>query len=333
MDQRLKRFQATLNDVNGALIESPVDLLYLTGLHLSRGRLWVADEPCLFVDGRYLEVAKKSLPYSVRSIDEKVTLPKKVVFDSAFTSYDAFSQLKKKWPDTEWIAISSPLKYLRAIKEPSEMIALQRASRLTLSGIEHVKHLIAEGVTEKEIAFQFEFFCRKQGASGFSFDSIVAFAEASAYPHYRAGNQKLQKNQLVLIDVGAIVDGYRGDLTRTLFFGTPHPELLRFQKLVKEAFDAAFDLVRPGVVFAELDKAARKVFQAAGVEKLFVHSLGHGIGLEAHEYPTIRSDTKDVIQAGMVFTIEPGLYQPGLGGIRFEETILVTETGAKILYA
>ncbi len=331
MDQRIGRLQKSITGT--ALIENPVDLLYLTGLSLSRGRLWVGEETYLAVDGRYLAAAQKALSIPVKPLEEKRSVPKKVLFDSALTSYDAVLGLKKEFPDVEWVPQSRLLKHLRAVKDPKETEALRRAARLTLSGIEHVKHLLTEGVTEKELAFQFEFFCRKQGASGLSFDPIIAFGEKSAYPHYRAGSRKLEQNQVVLIDVGAIFDGYRGDLTRAVFFGTPDPKLFHFQELVQAAFRAAFRAARPGVEAKALDVAAKNVFEAAGVEKLFIHSLGHGVGLETHEYPALRLDSKDLLEEGMIFTIEPGLYQPGLGGIRFEEMVLLTANGAKILHA
>jgi Xaa-Pro aminopeptidase len=333
MAQRLKRFLESLQEVDAALVENPVDLLYLTGLSLSRGRLLVGKDLCLFVDGRYLATAQQSLSFSVRSIEEKPLLPQRIAFDSSTTTCDALRLLERDFPYVEWVAAPQMFKRLRAVKEPEEISALRKARALTLAGIEHVKQLYKEGVSEKELAWQFELFCRTQGASGLSFDPILAFGEKSAYPHYRAGGQKLERDQSILCDVGAIVDGYRGDLTRTFFFGKPDATLLRFQEVVAKAFDAALKSVRPGIAAGEIDQAARGVFKEAGVEHLFIHSLGHGIGLETHEFPSLRLKSEDRIEAGMVFTIEPGLYQPGVGGIRFEEMILVTEKGAQLLHA
>ncbi len=324
--------------VDALVIENPVDLLYLTGVSLSKGLLVLKkEEACLFVDGRYLEAAKQSAPCRVEPSEGDgwvLFLAGKVGFDSGFVSYDGYQRLLKKAPQVEWIPISSPLKEMRICKNPKEIEALRRAAALTLAGYQHVHSLLKEGVSEEELAFAFEFFCRKKGATGLSFEPIIAFGENSACPHHRAGPTRLQKNQLVLIDVGAIVDGYRGDMTRVDFFGAVDPALSRLFTIVKTAQEMAIAAVRPGVKAGDLDRLVRDYFRREGVEELFTHSLGHGIGLETHESPRLKYKGEDgdiVLRPSMVFTIEPGLYQPGLGGVRYEDMILVTETGGEKL--
>ncbi len=317
--------------LDALLIENPIDLLYLTGLTLSRGRLLVfADRAELWVDGRYFTYASEKETVPVRLWDSQVSLPAgKIGFDSSFTSVEARAQLGREQPQAAWQAIAKPLKEIRSVKGKDEIGALQRAADLTWRGILHMKSSLRVGVSEKEVAWEFEQFVRMHGASALSFAPIVAFGENSALPHHRASLSRLEKDQIVLFDVGAVVDDYCGDATRVYFFGSPDPELKKLYAWVREAHLAARRQVRPGAKIQEIDQAARKVFIREGVENLFIHSLGHGIGLETHEFPLLRKDGSDAelaLQKGMVFTIEPGLYLPKRGGVRLEDTGFVDET-------
>jgi Xaa-Pro aminopeptidase len=251
-------------------------------------------------------------------------------FDSAFMTYEEYRALEKGFPEVRFEAIASPLKSIRAIKTPDEIAALKRAALLTYEGLLHIKGLLQEGISEEELAFAFEWFCRKKGASGLSFDPIIAFGPNSAYPHHRAGKALLRKGQVVLMDVGAVVDEYHGDLTRVAFFGEADPKVVYFLHVVRRAQQKALEAIRPGVSVGRLDEIVRQEFRLEGVEELFTHSLGHGIGLETHEYPRIRFDGEDaglLLTPGMVFTLEAGLYQASVGGVRYEEMIVVTEDG------
>jgi Xaa-Pro aminopeptidase len=336
-DSRIKKFRSEIP----CLIEHPADLLYLTGMELSKGRLLLsAAEAILYVDGRYYERAKKQAPCSVLLWDEQKKIrEKRIGFDSATVSYDGFLALQKSLPHVEWIPVPNPIKKLRAIKDAHEIAALKKAAHLTARGIQKVAEQLREGVTEEELALEFEIFCRKNGASGLSFESIIAFGENSAYPHYRAGQCRLKKGQVVLVDVGAVVDQYHGDMTRIFHFGEPDPRIVYFEELVKEAQMKAMNHVKPGVKSGELDEIVRNEFgkdPILDVKRLYIHSLGHGIGLETHEYPRIKFDSEDkdvVLEPGMVFTLEPGLYQPGVGGVRIEDMLVVTQTGHEKLFA
>jgi Xaa-Pro aminopeptidase len=333
-DSRIRKLSQKLEVP--CFIEQTADLLYLTGLSLSKGRLFVSKEgSVLYVDGRYYGRAKKEAPCPVLIWDEqKKREEKKIGFDSATVSYEGFLALKNGFPGVEWVPIPNPVKELRAIKEPKEIAALKKAQNLTWRGIEKVFSELKEGITEEELALEFEIFCRKNGASALSFSTNISFGENSAYPHYRAGKARLKKGQVVLIDVGAIVDQYNGDMTRICHFGKPDERIVHFEKLVSHAQKKAMAHIRPGVKIGELDQIVQDEFDKANVKPLYTHSLGHGIGLEAHEFPKIRFDGEDknvVLQSGMVFTVEPGLYQPGVGGVRIEDMVVVTETGYEIL--
>ncbi len=313
-------------------IEGSADLLYLTGLSLSKGRLFVSkEEAILFVDGRYYEKALKEAPCSVRLWDEqkKISLDK-IGFDSAAVTYEGYLTLKGQFPQVEWIPLPNPIKRLRGVKEAKEIAALRKAAHLTWLGYKEVITHLKQGVSEEELAFIFEIFCRKNGASGLSFEPIIAFGENSAYPHHRAGKKRLEEGEVVLVDVGAVVDQYHGDMTRIHYFGKADPRIVRLEEVVKRAKEKAIAHVKPGVRAGELDQMVRDEFDRANVKPLYTHSLGHGVGLETHEFPRIRFDGEDkevVLEEGMVFTIEPGLYQAGVGGIRLEDMILVTRSG------
>jgi len=322
------------------LIDNPVDLFYLTGLNLSLGRLAVSQKDAtLFVDGRYLEIAKKKAPCAVMPADsftEHLKKQKTIGVDSSYVTLDGLEALKGQLLHKHWSFIAKPLKDFRVIKNSSEIASLKKAAELTWAGYKKILGCLKEGISEEELAFEFEFFCKKHGASALSFSPIVAFGENSAYPHHRAGKTKLQKNQIVLIDVGAVVDEYRGDMTRTLFFGEPDPKLYHFFLAVKEAQEKAVRAVRSGIAFGEIDRIARESLKKEGLEDLFTHGLSHGIGLETHEYPSLRiqgGDQKLILQLGMVFTVEPGVYLPGLGGVRYEDTVLVTEHGVENFFS
>lgn len=329
-DRRIRKLQDKLT--TACLVEQPEDLFYLTALSLSKGRLFVSQsEAILFVDGRYYEQAKKEAPCSVSLWEEQKKLrAQHIGFDSSVLSYEGYLQLKKELPGVKFLACPKPLKQLRAIKEPKELEALRKAAQLTWKGYRRVVDLLEEGISEEELAFEFEIFCRKHGASGLSFSPIIAFGKNSAYPHYRAGKSRLKTGDVVLIDVGAIVDHYHGDMTRIFHFGPSDERILQLEAIVKQAKQKAIDHIRPGIPLKELDQIVREEFDEAHVKQLYIHSLGHGLGLETHEFPKVRFDgeDKDVrLSPGMVITIEPGLYQAGIGGVRLEDMILVTATG------
>ena len=329
-------------EFDAVIVENPVDLYYLTGLHLSRG-IFVAtkEDAVLFVDGRYFARAQKEAPCPIRLLagnclfdwlDAKTLST--LEFDSEWTTFSRYDALKNEIRSLVLKPKPGILKTQRAVKDPDELANLKRAADVTMSGLKHIESLLKEGISEEEIALEFEFFVRKAGASKLSFSPIIAFGENSAYPHYRAGKATLQNGQIVLMDVGAVVDDYAGDLTRVVFFGEGDLQLQEMLSLTKEAHKQALAAVVPGATFGDLDRAARAVFAEARVEDQFIHSLGHGIGLETHEYPSIKiagpdRDTK--LEVGMVFSIEPGLYRPGLGGVRWEDVVVVTKNGCEPL--
>lgn len=296
-------------------------------------------EAYLLVDGRYYAMAKKRSPFPVQLLSQEAlksclhSIPS-LAFDHHFTTVERLDQLKRIY--TGYLqGISLPLKEIRVIKEPEELKALEKSAALLWKGFEQVRRRLKSGITEKEIALEFEVFCRQHGAEKMAFDPIIAFGKNSAYPHYRAGNTRLKKGDVVLIDIGISLDNYHSDMTRTLFFGKADPRLVVLDTVVKEAHAAALAACRVGAKVGDLDCAARHVIEKAGLADLLAHSLGHGIGLETHEFPRIKCQGEDhhiLLKEGMVITIEPGLYLPGVGGIRHEDTVRVTGKGYKNFY-
>lgn len=319
------------------LIENPIDLFYLTHLQLSKGRLWVySDRAELWVDGRYFDEAVLHSPCPVFLWQKPGKAQEgKIGFDSNWTTVLNLETLKFESPQAEWVGIPTPTISQRLIKDAKEIKNLQEAARITWDGIQHIRALFREGISEEELSIEFEIFVRKHGANRLSFNPIIAFGENSAYPHHRASKTKLKKDEIVLIDVGVVFNHYCSDVTRVYFFGNPNPHLQEMLRLVRESDLVARKQVRPGALVGSVDRAVRDYFKLANVEHLFSHSLGHGLGLEEHESPLIRWDGNDrdkIISSGMVIAIEPGLYQPGLGGIRYENSGIVTNNGFESFY-
>lgn len=344
---RLNRLRQLLTDLpcEALLIEHPTHLFYLTGLELSVGKLLVSQqEACLVVDGRYFERSNQQSLYPVQLLKEDTVKEwllnyqiHSLGFDKQHTSYQNFlnlshlaTELNVKAHALEILPLDSVVQQLRLIKDANEIAYLRASGHLAHQGYEYVLSLLREGITESELAFELEFFWKKRGASRTAFDSIIAFGASSSMPHYQTGKVELKKNTAVLIDIGVVLSHYYSDMTRVHFFGNPPAEIQTIYPIVEEAKNRTLALCRPGTLIGELDRVAREWIASQGYGEYFTHSLGHGVGLDIHETPIIRMNnpySQMPVQAGMVFTIEPGIYLPTIGGVRLEDTILITETG------
>lgn len=231
----------------------------------------------------------------------------------------------------EWVAVAEKINALRGIKTTKEIDLLQQAADLNAMAFAEIEGFLKPGVSEKTIALELEIALRRHGGEERAFDFIVASGPRGSLPHGLASARQLASNELVTLDFGTRVQGYHSDETITLGLGQVPKDLRRIYDLVLEAHDLALNHVKPGLPLAELDAVAREPIALAGYAKHFGHGLGHGVGLDIHEYPTVSSRGKDELQAGMVITIEPGIYLPGHGGVRIEDTILVTADGYRCL--
>jgi Xaa-Pro aminopeptidase len=227
-----------------------------------------------------------------------------------------------------WVKDASAVETLRAVKDDAEVAAMREAAVLISRVFETALPVIKPGISELDLAGRLELSMKRRGASGPSFETIVASGARSAWAHARPQAKLLGKGELIVIDQGAILHGYCSDLTRTVFLGRAPQKVRRLYRAVLEAQEAAKTAIRPGVTAGAIDKAARSTLKQHGLDQYFTHSTGHGLGLEVHEMPRIGRGEKFVIQKGMVLTVEPGVYLEGLGGIRIEDDVVVTENGS-----
>jgi Xaa-Pro aminopeptidase len=326
-------------NLSALIVDSPIDLYYFTGVDLSLGRLVItASETVLFVDGRYYELCQKSVTIPVvltSSYDGESPFGKwwkfahtRVGFDADRTPYAEYERLCTLKADL--IPLRNPIRKIREIKDEDEIEALQKAALLASKGYEYVLSQLKEGISEIEMAKRLEIFWIDYGGSGLSFAPHIAFGEGSSQPHYHVGDRKLKKGDLILIDIGVISNHYHSDMTRVVCFGSPDKELEKIYTIVFEAYQSATALCKGGNLIEDVDRAARSVIEKRGYKEYFPHGLGHGVGLEIHEFPSLRAkgiDPQKRLEPGMVLTIEPGIYLPGRGGVRLEDTLLITEEG------
>jgi Xaa-Pro aminopeptidase len=231
----------------------------------------------------------------------------------------------------ELVATTEVVERLREIKDDEERDAIRQAQAITDAAFELILDRFAVGVTEQQIARQLETLMMDEGAEGLAFDSIVAFGESAAEPHHEPGHRTLEEGDVIKLDFGARFAGYHADMTRTVAFGSPASELKKIHDIVRESQQAGIDAVRAGVIGKDVDAASRDVIERAGYGDRFVHSLGHGVGLEIHEGPNFARTVEDAVPTGAVMTVEPGIYIAGLGGVRIEDMVEVTDDGCAVV--
>lgn len=335
--KRIQKLQNLLKNKNldGMYLVHPLAILYFTGLNLSTGRLLISPTHlAIFVDSRYREYVENSTHFFVAPLNSpllKKTLAtwKEIGIEGYDMSYAEVLDLKKIIPKRSHLHSVAFSKQLRSIKEESEIQYLQASASLLWKGFLSVQGMLQPGITEKEVENLFRKFCIDHNAKE-AFDPIIAFGANGSKPHHKSSNKKLENNTLILIDIGLDLNSYASDMTRMVFFGNVDPKWHHLHKLVEKAKQAALDQCCAGRVIRDLDLTARKIFKQENVEEYFVHGLGHGVGLDVHEWPSIHSKgpfANTTLEENMVITIEPGLYFPGKGGIRIEDTIQITRDG------
>jgi Xaa-Pro aminopeptidase len=315
---------------------------YLTGYTGSNGLVVILpDRAAFFTDPRYRIQAAQEVDCSVRVVSGAM-LPgvahylrrlksKRVGFEKSRMTVEAHQTLKDALPlGSSLEAVVGWIERQRAVKSSREISAIRRSVELNSRAFEQAAKHIRTGMREGDLAAELDYRMRRQGAEGPAFETIVAAGARTALPHARPTSARLVQG-LLLVDMGAVLDGYASDMTRMLFLGRPGARVRRTYKAVLEAQLAAIDAVRPGVPAKTVDRAARRVLARHGLANAFVHSTGHGLGLEIHEPPRIGKKEKTPLQSGMAITIEPGVYVEGFGGIRIEDTVSVTKNGCEVL--
>ncbi len=256
--------------------------------------------------------------------------PTKLAVDSI--SIELWRALAKAVDGEEKLETASNfIRESRIVKDQQEIQFIREACNLTNIGMQVAAQTIRRGVKEKEVAAEVEYAMRKKGSDGVAFETIIASGISSAFPHGSCSDRTIQEGDLVVVDLGATFKFYRSDMTRTFIAGKASEKQRKIYETVKEAQQIAFETIKPSILAKDVDAAARKVIEAAGFGEYFVHNLGHGVGLEVHEAPTLSPDSKDILATGNVVTDEPGIYLPGYGGVRIEDTVLITPDGAEKL--
>jgi Xaa-Pro aminopeptidase len=328
--------------IDGILITSPYNRRYMTNFSGTAGAALISGEEALFItDFRYVEQAKKqcegytivkhgpSLIEEVARQLEKLGI-KKLAFEQDFVSYSTYQTYKKTFK-AELVPVSGLIEKLRLIKTESEIKILKEAADIADAAFNHIVNFIRPGITELEVSNELEFFMRKSGATSSSFDTIVASGYRSALPHGVASDKVIDNGDIVTLDFGAYYKGYVSDITRTVSVGEPNPKLKEIYEIVLEAQLRGVEGIKPGITGKEADALTRDLITDKGYGEYFGHSTGHGIGLEVHEGPTLSMRNDAVLEPGMVVTVEPGIYIPGLGGVRIEDDVLITKDGNELL--
>ena len=351
-DQKLTEFQQRCHEIaarlpelkaDSFLVSSPANVRYLSGFSGSNGlMLLTAQEAHFFTDPRYAIEAAASISAKVHVVRGplyggaaaviKRKRLKNIAFESANTLYEDYTKLQEALPlGASLISAGKIVEERRMLKSESEIAIIRESVQVNSVAYERVLKRVRPGVREIDIAAEIEFQMKMLGAEKPSFDTIVAAGAKTASPHAHPGDRRLGKNELLLIDMGASLRGYSSDMTRVAHLGRVSRRVQVMYRAVLEAQLAALDAVREGNTAGRVDAVARKVLKKHKLDKAFVHSTGHGLGLEIHEIPRIGRKDPTVLQAGMAVTIEPGAYVEGIGGIRIEDTVLVTRTGCEVL--
>ncbi len=350
--QRLRNLRDSLKGkrLGGLLVTAPENRRYLSGFTGSAGYLLITKEQAvLATDFRYIEQAGIQSPEYrvVRIAGGNDWFPKivsemgirRLGFESEDVNVALYQRLKQTLKESakaddampRLVGTAGLVEGLRTLKDEEEMRLLQQAIDITDRAMDTVAPTIQPGQTEQEVAWRLEVSMRKQGAEGLSFDTIVAAGPNGALPHHRAGERAIQEGEPIVIDMGAKYQGYCGDLTRTVVIGAPDETFCRVYDIVLGAQLTAMATVQAGMTGADADGLGRKVIELAGYGDNFGHGLGHGVGLAVHEYPRVGPNSQGLLQEGMVFTIEPGIYLSGWGGVRIEDVVVLEKGGARAL--
>ncbi len=330
------------NRLDAIIITKDVNVAYLSDFKGHDAALFITrDRSTLITDSRYIEEAedtvkgfdvclsKGSLYESIREISSRTKL-KRTGFEAHDLSYAVATRLKNFIGSSSLIPTEDFVENFRMVKDPSEIALIRKSIALAKSVLDRTLPFIRPGVTEEFVAEKIEVAFIEQGARP-GFELIVAAGHNSSKPHARPSNKRIDKNNMVMLDIGCALNGYNSDITRMVLTGRISLKMREIYNVVSAARAMAIDAVRPGEQISKLDRIARGYISKKGFGKFFGHALGHGVGMEVHEKPSISGINKDTLTPGMVFTIEPAIYIPKVGGVRIEDMVLVTNKGYEVL--
>ncbi len=344
---RVHNIQKNLENNEALLVTSGANRFYLTGFESSAGSVLITRDAAYFlIDFRYVEKAKSvvtscTVQLSNRSNDEiKELLGKHGVTRLYLETYSASVSAMKGYAEAfEGVEVSTDakmdvlLEQMRAIKTREELTLIQKAQKLTDDTFTYILDRIKVGRSEKDVMLDMEFYMRKLGSEGVSFDFIVVSGKNSSLPHGVPTDKLIESGDFLTMDFGAIVEGYHSDMTRTVAVGQVSEEQEKVYNTVLQAQQAALDAVRPGLVCKDVDKVARDIIYNAGYEGCFGHGLGHSVGIEIHENPNFNMRCDTILRPGTIMTVEPGIYLENKFGVRIEDMVYVTEDGCQNLTA
>lgn len=340
---RLERMRQKMHEekIDAYVIIRPENGRYLSGFSGGEATLYItAEKAFLLTDSRYIEQAKAQSPEfeiiktgqdHFGSLAEIGKQAQRVGFEGDFVTYLNFGKLKDAFPQAELLSLPNLVSYLRSVKDQAEIETIRQAVRIADDAFSLVLKSIEIGQTEEEIGLDLEYSMRQAGASGGSFEFIVASGVRSALPHGTATSKTVHFGEFLTMDFGAIYQGYCSDITRTVFLGQPEEKHREVYEVVLAAQRAGIAAVAPGRTGKEVDAVARKIIKDAGYGEYFGHGLGHSVGLAIHEGPNLNMREERVLEPGMVITVEPGIYIPDWGGVRIEDIVLVTKDGCEVL--
>jgi Xaa-Pro aminopeptidase len=329
--------------IDALLIGTGPNLRYLSGFTGSNGMLLVSERGALFfTDPRYAIQAREQVSCPSHIAKGPLLTPvlaaagrraiRRLGFEKARTSFEQYENLRKlSSMRMSFQPVGGWIEKMRMVKSGAEIAAIRAAVELNSAAFHQAVRMAKTGMREIDLAAELEYRMRRLGADKPAFETIVASGKRSAKPHADPGLDPIRPRELVVVDMGAQREGYASDMTRMLHAGDPPPKTRRIYQAVLEAQLAALDAVRAGVTAARVDRAARSVLRGFGLAREFTHSTGHGLGLEIHEPPRLGKKDATVLEAGMAVTIEPGAYIEGFGGVRIEDTVVVTDRGCEIL--
>lgn len=344
---KLTKLRSTMKEegIDGLLLTSSFNRRYMTEFTGSAGIAVISQKDAVFItDFRYTKQAEKQVKgYRIvqhsKTIQEEAAAQVELMgiqvlgFEKDHLSYGQFEAYGQHIKAV-MKPVSGLIEKIRLIKTPEELTILKAAAKIADDAYTHILNYIKPGMTELDVSNELEFFMRKAGATSSSFDIIVASGTRSALPHGVATDKVIEKGDMITLDYGALYNGYISDITRTLAVGEPPAELKEIYQIVLDAQMKALDKIKPGMTGIEADAICRDHIKSKGYGEAFGHSTGHGIGLEVHEGPGLSFRSPTVLEPNMTVTVEPGIYVPGLGGVRIEDDIIITETGnERLTYA
>ncbi len=346
MNQRLKNLFRSFDHagIDALLVSSWPNVTYLSGFNSIESWILVSPKGLYFItDSRYQEQAKKEAPgfhvilrdkQSVAEIVADLSRKMKtrsVGFEASVVTYGFYQALEKQLGKDQLTPTRGLVERLREIKDGGEIRRLKESARIAVDGYHYVRQTVRPGMKEREVQARLEYFTKSLGAEKPAFDIIIASGARASMPHCQTNETRIQDDNLVLVDMGVVYQGYYSDLTRPIFLGKMSALHKKIFDLVWKAQRSGIKKARPGVPAKEVDAACRRIITEKGYGRYFGHGTGHGVGLEIHEAPTVSSKSETILKSGMVITVEPGIYLPGKFGVRIEDMVLITNNGNEVL--